>query len=112
MFYSKRRPATSVYFTLPFFGNAISSRLAARTLAELQANPPELVLLGGKPDPLLLSPSTRKDWPPDTADKERNTITSWNEENYRPAPSLNASFAVAYVRKGGTLEARLGRASK
>ena len=112
MFYSQRRPATSICFTLPFFGNAISARLVARTLAELQATPPELVLLGGKPDPLLLSPSTRKDEPPDAFDKDRNVITSWIEENYSPNPSLNASFAAAYVRKGGALEARLGVASK
>jgi hypothetical protein len=105
--YSRRRPTVGVLYNFPLLSGPLAEALSQRTLAELRAAPPEIVVIcfdRGPPDGQAPSdPAQLAEW------LTKHPIAAWCLEHYEPHPTIQAGKSiVCYVRRGGALAGRLG----
>ena len=94
-FYSQRRPPTGVFYNYPLRFGPLVRALSARTVRDLAAHPPELVLIPlGEPAPM------------------GHPVLDWIAQRYAPVEVPGVGPDVeALARVGGALQARSRRAA-
>lgn len=110
--FSQRRPAAGVLFNDPLLGGPIQDRMIQRTLEQLKANPPEIVVFAVS----ALSDDRAEYFVPTVpVDVTKHPVSAWVLENYERRPDLEltgrenrpdreANAMQVYVRKGGRLQ--------
>jgi hypothetical protein len=89
-FYSRRRPATGVFYNIPLMSGSGKRPLRNRVLTELSSAPPELLVVVKDAMPL----------------DERVTLLKWLSEQYVPLPAGRGRRGpfLLYVRQGSRLD--------
>ncbi len=99
-FYARRSPPTSVFFYYPLFVPGFDQRLSELTVKQLDAAPPELIIVN-RADMGIKESAANITLP-------RHPVLDWIAARYTPSPvrPYRGPFLLC-VRKGGALEARL-----
>ena len=92
-FYNQRRAPSGILMVWWFLEGRLSAQLSAQVVADLERTQPELLVV------------EKKMWPENPADQR---VSAWLAERYGPLSEDNerGPFAL-YLRRGGSLEARL-----
>ncbi len=111
--FSQRRPAAGVLFNDPLLGGPIQERMIERTLKQLKANPPEIVVFA-----VMSLNDDRAEYyvPAQPVDATKHPVSAWVLEHYERRsdleltdranrPDRDAIAMQVYVRKGGRLQA-------
>ncbi|MFO0809896.1 MAG: hypothetical protein U0746_14845 [Gemmataceae bacterium] len=103
-YYSQRRPAAGVLFTDPLIRGPLVERMTDRTLDQLRATPPELVVIALN-DPL----DERAEYAdrPTPLDPKTNRVSEWLLERYKCRPELDVAGMEVYTLRNGRLAERL-----
>jgi hypothetical protein len=106
-FYSQRRPVAGVLYSFPLLGGPLVDKLTQRTLAQLQASPPEMVVICFDAGPQRSSvPIEPEELARSVA---KHPVVQWCLKHYTLYPQLQAGPSVlCYVRRGGALARRVG----
>ncbi len=102
-FESGRRPASGVFYIYPLGAPAFTAGMNARIVADLDRQPPEVLVLARWTMPPGWSAGRPEIW-------SLGPALEWASTRYRPLPGdLGGSDFLVFIRRGGRVEQRVDR---